>query len=282
MIGFAGLGDIGLPMATRLLDQGLDLGVWNRTPAKAASLVARGVVLFDSPCALMSDCDLVGLCLTSEIAVAAVAEEMFAAAPSRRRTIVDLSTGSPARTAAFAKSAAERGIGWVDAPVSGGVAAAAAGTLTIFIGGDERDVTAAAPLLDALSARRTRMGGPGSGQAAKICNQMIVSCSMLLIAETIATARAAGIDVARLPEALRGGFADSMPLQVFGPRMAAHVFEPRLGAIALMIKDLGLARAMASDARARTPLSDLCAELYAGAEDPEADLSRLIGLFEVI
>lgn len=281
MIGFIGLGDIGLPMATRLLDLGHPLTVWNRTPAKAVSLVARGAVLADSPATLFQACDLVGMCLTSHVAVEEVAEAMFASPPDgAQRVVVDLSTGAPERTVELARSAAARGCGWVDSPVSGGVSAAAAGTLTLFVGGDDGDIEAAAPILDALGGHRTVMGGPGAGQTAKICNQMIVSCTLLLIAETIAAARRAGIDVSRLPEALRGGFADGMPLQIFGPRMAGHDFEPRLGAIALMAKDLGLARAMADRAGAHAPLSTLCADLYAEVDDADADLSRLIALFE--
>lgn len=283
MIGFIGLGDIGLPMATRLLDAGHALTVWNRTANKAAPLVARGAALAASPADLFRACDLIGLCLTSHVAVGEVAEAMLAVAPeTARRTVVDLSTGALGRAAELARAAGNLDVGWVDAPVSGGVAAAAAGTLTLFVGGANRDVAAAAPILDALGARRTAMGGPGAGQAAKICNQMIVACSLLLIAETIAAARKAGIDVARLPEALRGGFADSMPLQVFGPRMADHAFEPRLGAIALMAKDLGLAREMTERVEAHAPLSALCAELYAGVPDPESDLSKIIGLFEAL
>jgi 3-hydroxyisobutyrate dehydrogenase-like beta-hydroxyacid dehydrogenase len=281
MIGFIGLGDIGLPMATRLLDAGNRVTVWNRTPGKAASLLARGAALADSPSDLFRGCDLIGLCLTSDVAVAEVAGAMFAAPPDgTRRVVVDLSTGSPERAVEIARAAAARGVGWVASPVSGGVSAAAAGTLTLFVGGEGGDIASAAPILDALGARRTVMGGPGAGQAAKICNQMIVSCSLLLIGETIAAARRAGIDVARLPEALRGGFADSMPLQIFGPRMAEHAFEPRLGAIALMAKDLALARAMADRVGAHAPLSALCADLYASVDNPEADLSRLVELFE--
>lgn len=281
MIGFAGLGDIGLPMAHRLIDRGHRLTVWNRTASKAEPLLARGAMLAPAPVALFDTCEVIGLCLTSDEAVGEVAGAMLAAAPAAdRRTIVDLSTGSPERAVELASAAARRNVGWVDAPVSGGVPAASSGTLTLFIGGDEADVAAAAPLLEALGARRTVMGGPGSGQATKIVNQMIVSCSMLVIAETIAAARKAGLDVARLPEALRGGFADSLPLQLFGPRMASRVHEPRLGSIAIMEKDLRLARAMADSAHADAPVSRLCADIYARAADPGADLSRLVDLFE--
>ena len=164
MIGFAGLGDIGRPMAHRLIDRGYCIAVWNRTASKADPLVARGAKLASSPAGLFEMCEVIGLCLTSDEAVGEVANAMLAAAPAAdRRTIVDLSTGSPARAIDLATAAARRNVGWVDAPVSGGVAAASSGTLTSFIGGDELNIAAAAPLLEALSARRTVMGGPGSG-----------------------------------------------------------------------------------------------------------------------
>jgi 3-hydroxyisobutyrate dehydrogenase-like beta-hydroxyacid dehydrogenase len=129
------------------------------------------------------------------------------------------------------------------------------------------------------------MGPVGAGQTAKICNQMIVACNLLVIAETIALARKAGLEVARLLSALKGGFADSMPLQIFGPRMAEHRFEPRLGAVGLMQKDVRLASSMAESHNARTPMLSLARELYAqvtgrGSIDPATDISTLIGLFE--
>jgi 3-hydroxyisobutyrate dehydrogenase-like beta-hydroxyacid dehydrogenase len=114
---------------------------------------------------------------------------------------------------------------------------------------------------------------------------MIVASNLLVIAETLAIARKGGVDVAALPAALKGGFADSTPLQIFGPRMAAHQFEPRLGAIALMEKDVRLAAAMATESGAHAPMLALVSELYRTAcTQPEIggtrDLSRVIGLFE--
>lgn len=280
MIGFIGLGDMGVPMASRVVAAGHPLMVWNRTPAKAEPLVAQGARLARSLAELMGKCDLIGLCLTSHQAVGEIAESLFAAAGSERRVLVDFSTGAPEAAVALAERASARGLGWIDAPVSGGVPAAQTGKLTLFLGGANADIAAAAPLLDAVSGRRTVMGGPGAGQAAKVCNQMIVSCSLLVMAETLAAARKAGIDVAQLPDAFRDGFADSAPMRIFGPRMASHAYEPRLGAIALMDKDLGLARTMARAANAPTPIADLCAELYGKAADLSADLARVIEIFE--
>jgi 3-hydroxyisobutyrate dehydrogenase len=286
-LGFIGLGDMGLPMARRLLG-GAPLTVWNRTAEKSRILADEGAQVARSPAQIAADCDIIGLCLTAHDAVELVAfgaGGLFGGIDGQHRVIVDFSTGSPDRTREFARQAAALGSGWVDAPVSGGVAAAQAGTLIVMAGGDACDFEEASPLLAQLAARVTHMGPSGAGQTTKLCNQMIVACNMLVMAETIATARCAGVDVARLPEALRGGFADSLPLQIFGPRMAAHEFTPRLGAISLMEKDLLLARAMAQEAGAETPIARLCVELYAqvSSEDGlsrEGDIASVIGLFE--
>ncbi|WP_439487107.1 NAD(P)-dependent oxidoreductase [Blastomonas fulva] len=286
-LGFIGLGDLGLPMARRLLAQG-PLTVWNRTSDKALAMGADGAQVAPSAAALAVDCDIIGLCLTSHDAVEAVAfgiSGIFDGCDGRRRVIVDFSTGAPDRAHEFAQRAMALGCGWVDAPVSGGVPAAQSGKLIVFAGGEVDDVAQAHPLIAPLAARITHMGPSGAGQTTKLCNQMIVACNMLVIAETIAAARRAGVDVERLPDALRGGFADSQPFQIFGPRMAAHAFTPRLGAVSLMEKDLKLAREMAHKAGGDTPISELCAQLYArvGPEEglsADGDIATVIGLFE--
>jgi 3-hydroxyisobutyrate dehydrogenase len=287
-LGFAGLGDIGGPMAARLLEHAGELQVWNRTAAKAEALLEHGAVWSPSPAALAERCDVIGVCLTSDDAVEDLVfggEGLLGVRPAHPLTIVNLSTGSAERNQRFAERAEAVGARWVDAPVSGGPAAARKGTLTIFLGGRDDAIADAAPLLDALSAHRSHMGPAGAGQATKLCNQMIVASNVVTIAETIAVARAAGVDVASLPGALKGGFADSMPLQLFGPRMAGHSFLPRLGAVALMAKDVGLARAMAAGAGAATPVMDRIGDLLRQVSEIDGltqddDLSVLVRLFE--
>lgn len=288
--GFIGLGDMGAPMAMRLVDSGAAPVVWNRTAARLAPLAHAGARVAASPREVMHASDVVGLCLTSHAAVEEVCAGpagLFAGRNPQRagQTIVDFSTGAPEAAKALAARAAAHGMQWVDAPVSGGVPAAAAGRLAIFAGGSAGAVAAARPMLELLSANLSHMGESGSGQAMKLCNQLIVSCNVLAIAEAIALARKAGVDVARLPAALQGGFADSAPLQVFGPRMAAHVHEPRLGSTALMHKDVRLIEALAGGIGAATPLLGLVSQLLAQATQApdigsEADLSRVVRLFE--
>jgi 3-hydroxyisobutyrate dehydrogenase-like beta-hydroxyacid dehydrogenase len=289
VLGFIGLGDMGRPMARRLIASGHDVIVWNRSLDKSCEIVGEGAILAASPADLMRRCDLVGLCVTSHEAVAAVAtgiDGLFAGAEEGgRKYVADFSTGSPDAAGRLAGQAAEHGIGWVDSPVSGGVRAAEKGDLIAFLGGTADDVDALAPLLAPLVARSTHMGGPGAGQRTKICNQMVVACELLVIAETIAVARSAGVEVEKLPAAMKGGFADSVLMQIFGQRMAEHRFAPRLGAIQLMAKDLGLVLEMAEQTGAPAPISAFCNSLYHDASTldrigPEADLAALIGLYE--
>lgn len=287
-VGFIGTGLIGTPMVERLIERGLPVTVWNRTATKAAPLVALGASLADSPQDLVSRSTLVCLCLTNTDAVHdvlfgrdGIALEMRAA-----QLLVDFSSIAPDATVTMAAQLrAAVGTGWVDAPVSGGLPAARAGRLIIFAGGDAADIARAAPVFDALSMRVTHMGGQGAGQLAKTCNQMIVACNNLVIAEMLAFARKAGIDAERLPGALAGGFADSLPLQLFGTRMARHVTTPKVGAIATFRKDIEQAARLAREHDAFAPMTARAVELYRDAVaradiGAEADIAQIIAMYE--
>ncbi len=155
------------------------------------------------------------------------------------RLLVDLSTIGPAPTVQFSERLAMKlGTRWVDAPVSGGVGAAEQGKLVVFCGGRDQDIDTIEPVLGALSQRVTRVGGVGAGQALKLCNQLIVATNLIAIAESMALARDNGVEVGRVVDALTGGAADSLPLQLFGRRMASGTYEPVLVDVALILKDL--------------------------------------------
>lgn len=285
-IGFVGTGLIGTPMVERLLDCGLAVTVWNRTIDKTSALVARGAqraaVLAD-----VADADIVCLCLTNTDAVEAVVfgTDGLAARMRPGQLLIDLSSISPDGTLGMAtRLAADVGARWIDAPVSGGLPAARAGTLIVFAGGEADDIARAAPVFDALSKRVTHMGGHGAGQLAKSCNQLIVGCNLMVIAEMLNFARAAGIDATRMPPALAGGFADSLPLQIFGTRMAAHVDTPPIGALATFRKDVQQVVRLAGEMEVSVPMTTLASMLYGEAvEHPDvgtdADVSRIIHLF---
>ncbi len=286
-IGFIGTGLIGTPMVQRLLECGLSVSVWNRTPEKAALLIHDGATLAESPRALAESCDIVCLCLTN---TAAVHEVVFGAQGIDAvlrvgQLVIDLSSIAPDSTREMAaRLAAGCGARWIDAPVSGGLPLARAGKLIVFAGGDADDIARATPLFGALSQRVTHMGGHGAGQLAKSCNQMIVACNLVTIAEMLAFASKSGIDATRLPGALAGGFADSLPLQIFGPRMAAGIETPRIGGLGTFRKDIDQVVRLAGECGAYAPMATRAAEVMLEASRAEhigadPDVSRMIALF---
>lgn len=288
-IGFIGTGLIGAPMVERLLECGRDVTIWNRSPDKCAPLLAAGARLAESPSALARDTDIVCLCLTDTAAVRDVVfgAGQLASALREDSLMVDLSSIAPDATREMAASLSSAcGASWLDAPVSGGVPAARAGRLIVFAGGDADDIVRAAPVFSALAQRVTHMGGHGAGQLAKSCNQQIVACNLMVIAEMLAFAERAGVDASRLPAALAGGFADSLPLQIFGPRMATGTDTPRLGAVGTFRKDIEQVVRLASEVGASTPVTDAALAQYRAAMErddigAEADASRLIRLRRV-
>jgi 3-hydroxyisobutyrate dehydrogenase len=199
--------------------------------------------------------------------------------------LIDLSSIAPDSTREMAERLANAcGARWIDAPVSGGLPLARAGRLIVFAGGEADDIARAAPVFDALSQRVTHMGGHGAGQLAKSCNQMIVACNLVTIAEMLAFASQSGIDATRLPGALAGGFADSLPLQIFGPRMAAGIDTPRIGGLGTFRKDIDQVVRLAGECGAYAPMATRAAEVMLEASRAESigadpDVSRIIRLF---
>jgi 3-hydroxyisobutyrate dehydrogenase len=204
------------------------------------------------------------MCVTDQRAAEAVLFGPGGVAEAARTglLVVDFSSIAPASAREFAKQLEQKGAGLVDAPVSGGVPGAEKGTLAIMAGGKVEHVERVRPIVMHLAARFTRMGDSGAGQSTKLCNQVIVGSLVAVIAEAIRLAEAAGVDAKKLPEALKGGFADSLPLQIFGARMAARTFEPSIGAASLMLKDLSNAAAVAQHYGVELPMVERALELY--------------------
>jgi 2-hydroxy-3-oxopropionate reductase len=200
----------------------------------------------------------------------------------RVRRIVDHSSIPPAATRTLAERAATAGVGWVDAPVSGGVTGALAGTLAMMAGGDEADVAAVTPLVAAYAARITRMGGSGAGQTTKLCNQAIVTATVAAIAEAVSLAQRSGIDAAKLAEALAGGWADSALLQTFVPRMTQRDLAP-IGALKTFQKDVETIAAAAAATGTPMPVSGTVQQLLrlgAAMGLADADLSAFIDVLQ--
>ncbi len=263
-LAFAGIGLMGLPMTRRLLAAGYPLSVWNRSPDKCLPLLELGAQRAQTPAELCTDAGMVMLCLANTEVVREVVFGPGGIVEGARpgQLLVDFSSLEPAATRAMAAELEQRcGMRWVDAPVSGGTPGAEAGSLAIMAGGREEDVERARPVLAHLGQRLTRMGDVGAGQVTKLCNQMIVACNALVIAEVVALAEQAGVDASLLAPALAGGFADSKPLQILAPQMASSQFEPIKWHVRTLLKDLDSAIKLSREIGSAIPLSGLAAQL---------------------
>ncbi len=283
-LGFIGIGLMGQPMTLRLLNAGFKVNVWNRTAEKLSAVVNHGATAYENINTLLQDSDIVLLCLSDAHVVKHIVEQHIIPSKSPVKLIIDLSSIDPETTRDIASRVKQsNNADWVDAPVSGGTAGAEQGTLAIMAGGDEQAVALARHILRPLYQRFTHMGAVGSGQMTKICNQMIVSCNVLVIAEMMALAKKAGVDSQKIPEALSGGFADSKPLQITGPEMASHSFEPVKWRVKTLLKDLNMAVEQSAKQGSSIPLSALAAQLmqlHGSQGFLEADPATLIKLFE--
>jgi 3-hydroxyisobutyrate dehydrogenase len=263
-LGYIGIGLMGKPMVLRLLAAGHEVTVWNRSKDKLKPVLDKGAKAADSPAAVAKASEIVMMCVTDQKA----AEEVLFSprgifdSGAKNLLVVDFSSIAPASARNFHEKLKTRNIFLVDAPVSGGVPGAEKGTLAIMAGGRTEDIERARPVVMHLAQRFTRMGDAGAGQVTKLCNQIIVGSLFPVLAEAVRLAEAAGVDAKMLPEALKGGFADSLPLQVFGARMAARQFEPPLGTNAIMLKDLENAAAVARENGVSLVMAQAAADLY--------------------
>ena len=284
-IGFIGMGLMGVPMSLRLLAAGYSLSVWNRNASKTEAARQAGARVANSVAQLVADSDVVMLCVTDTAAVETIVfgDDGVAANARSGQILIDFSSIEPEATRQMAaRLTSACGMHWVDAPVSGGVAGAEQGMLAIMAGGDDALIDRLRPLLAPLSQRVTRMGPVGAGQVTKICNQMLVSCNVLVMAEVMALAEKAGVDALQIPTALKGGFADSVPLQLTGPRMAERDFDPVKWHVKTLLKDLDMANDLARIMKSAIPMAGLGAELmrlHASQGNAEKDPCTLVTMY---
>jgi 2-hydroxy-3-oxopropionate reductase len=215
-------------MARHLLDAGFSLAVHSRSPGPVDELVADGAQPRVSPADVAAGADVVITMLpdTPDVELVLFGESGVSSRLRPGSLVVDMSTIDPSATRRFAESFRAMGAGMVDAPVSGGEKGAVDGTLSIMVGGSEDDVTRAMPLLRAMGATIVHVGGPGAGQVAKACNQLVVASTIQAVAEALTLAERAGVDPRRVREALLGGFAGSKILEIHGQRMLDGTFTP--------------------------------------------------------
>lgn len=261
----SGIGHDGLSDANRLLNAGYEVAVWNRSAGKATRLVEAGARPAANPLGVASAASIIFMCLTDATSVEEVVfgKDGVAAVAGAGKLVVDFSSIHPDATRSIAaRLQAANGMSWIDAPVSGGTKGAEEGTLAVMAGGEFADVERARPYVLAMARRLTHMGPIGAGQTTKLCNQVIVGCAMTVLAEAARLAANTGIDAAKLPEALAGGFADSIPLQLFVPRMVHGIHAPPMGHIATMLKDLDTVADVARATSTPVPMAALAAQIF--------------------
>ncbi len=261
-LGFIGIGLMGKPLTLRLLNAGYKVNVWNRSKEKLLPVTDAGAVAYKAVIDLVKESDIIILCLANTEVVESVVNNKILQSGSKGKLIIDLSSIHPQNTRQLATQLKKQcAINWVDAPVSGGVQGAEQGSLAIMAGGTNEDIAIAREVLKPLYSQLTHMGEVGSGQVTKICNQMIVSCNVMVIAEMMALAKTSGVDIEKIPQALTGGFADSKPLQIVGPEMATETFEPIKWRVKTLLKDLNMAVDLSSQQGNSIPLSALASQL---------------------
>lgn len=275
-IGFIGTGIMGAPMARRLMDAGHEVRAWNRTAAKAATL---GATPAETPAAAAAGADVVIVMLSSGPVCDEVilGEHGMLDAMSPDSLLIVMSS-IPVETARHqAHAAGERHIHYLDAPVSGGEQGAIDGSLAIMAGGDETTFARALPFLEPLG-RPVRVGPAGSGQLAKLVNQLVVASTIATVSEAMLLAERGGADPAQVREALLGGFADSTILRAHGQRMIKQDFAPG-GPAKWQLKDTRTALSLAGSLNLKLPVATLVNQLFedmVANGDGDLDHSALI------
>ncbi|WP_136418928.1 NAD(P)-dependent oxidoreductase [Herbaspirillum sp. ST 5-3] len=274
-IAFLGIGLMGKPMATRLLQAGYRLTAWNRTRAKADALAPFGASVADTPSEAVAQADIVITMLEAGPVVAQVIDAALSAL--RPGTLViDMSSTRQSEAQEMHARLAACSVAFVDAPVSGGVMGAEAGSLAIMAGGSPADFARAEPILQVMG-RAILVGPAGCGQVAKLCNQLIVGGTLNIVAEALLLAQAGGADPAAVRAAIRGGFAESRILDVHGQRMLERNFLPG-GQVKSQTKDLENVLIAASAAGVHLPVAELVTNIYRSIADavPNADQSAAL------
>lgn len=279
-MGFFGLGVMGKWMADHLLRSGFDLMVFNRTKEKMDELVTKGAKRAESAEELASRCEMVFLCVSKTEDVWECVEKILPAL-KEGSLIVDHSTIEPKGAQQIFERCKERGVGFLDAPVTGGEKGAMEGTLTIFCGGMKEDFEKALPFMQAYSKTARLVGNSGSGQMMKMANQIAVSLTVLSMAECLAFCEKVGLDINETIDLIGGGAGGSWSLSHYGPKVVARDYRPGFS-VALQQKDLRYALDTAREKGLELRGVKLVHELFSVLEREGRENEATPALFDVV
>ena len=285
-IGFIGLGIMGKPMARNLAMAGYDLVIYNRSRDDVDTLLAEGdqfqAAASPREVAERTKAIITMLPDSPDVRDVVFGENGLLPAIDKGHLLIDMSTIAPATAVEVDAELRQRGARALDAPVSGGDKGAIAGTLSIMVGGDDGDFHRAMPLFEAMGKTIVHVGGAGAGQIVKACNQVVVAINYAAVSEALVLGAKAGVDPEKIVEVLSGGLAASRVLELKGPSMVAHQFEPGFR-VDLHRKDLGIARSTAADNSAPIPVTAVVSQLFeaaAAAGKGDRDHSALVTVYE--
>jgi 2-hydroxy-3-oxopropionate reductase len=262
-VGFVGLGIMGTAMARNLMRAGHELIVHNRTRTKAEQLAKDGAKISDAPREVAEKSDIIITMVPGppEVEEVVAGEDGMLEGAREGCLIVDMSTSSPVLARRLFRAAKDRGVGMLDAPVSGGDIGAAEATLSIMVGGDEDDFWRARPLFEAMGETVVHVGGPGAGQVVKACNQIVVALVIEAVSEALVLGSKAGVEPEKVIEVLSGGLAANKILGVKAEKLISHDFAPG-GKVEYHRKDLGIALAAGREDGAALPATALVDQMF--------------------
>lgn len=282
-VAFLGLGAIGAPMASHLTDEPFDLTVWNRTGEKARAFAEEhGVYAEEKIADAVRDADVVITCLPSSREVQAMLDSIMSGI-RQGALMIDCTSGDPATSRRIASKLGERNVAFVDAPVSGGVKGAVAGTLTVMCGGTEKNVERARPVLQAFGKKIIRCGDVGAGDAVKAMNQALLAIHIWSAGEALAALAKLGVSAEVALDVINGSSGRSNSSENLFPERVIGRKYPRTFRIALLDKDVGIAAEIVDETQTPAPLIDLAAKLFADAHEQlgeEADHVEAVRVIE--
>ena len=280
-IGFVGLGIMGAPMARNLLKAGHELVVHNRSREKAEGLTGEGATVARSPREVAEGSDVVVTMLPGPPEVESVFGELLEGA-GEGALLIDMSTSSPSLARELARTAREKGVGVLDAPVSGGDVGAIEGTLSIMVGGEEADFERARPLFEAMGRTVTHVGEAGAGQTVKACNQIVVALVIEAVSEALVLGERAGVEPSKILDVLWGGLAGNKVTEIKREKFLSREFSPG-GKSRFHLKDLGIALAAARESGVPLPVTAVVNQMFAALVARgrgDQDHSALIALLD--